>query len=577
MSNSPKAVPDPKHEGEPRFQIPPTLHGPTINIGQSSIPIPSDPPHSISEATVLHSRIIEVKDRWGVSYRDAAYILFLVTADVANERRKLGEAFRVHRQNIEAATSLLFADDSSNQSDKDGFTEEFDCSTFYPPPYIEFAKSNKTDWILLIASLIRTTVSMRSHAAPSLFSMVRSRGRPRLYHTPEEQQAANRSKSNRSYEKHKVLVNTRRTVRYRHARESQNATTVAEWMAQFNAINERFKQLKNGTVRSYVDGLCHKYLSVSGCSYELFEEALLAVGSFDKTTDDCHAAILQLAGAGSELRVVKPNGLIHPMESVPIDPQVMRHTFHSMRTHAHFPQSGGGLSARAFPQHVTTSVDFESLEPYCNNGDGKNDRRFYSSLHLLAATTIASIRPGNAEPTAASRKLQFLAEFQSSLLHKHAPDLGRYYRSTLDAVVEHHPHLKRNFKRSDFASLTVNFGPQTVCQKHRDVCNLAWGWCAITALGEYDHLKGGHLVLWDLELVIEFPPGYTVLIPSASLYHSNTPISSHETRYSITQYTGGELFRWVDNGFLMEKDVPPATAEERKQRWRDGLAMYETW
>ncbi|KAJ8508373.1 hypothetical protein ONZ45_g9359 [Pleurotus djamor] len=170
-----------------------------------------------------------------------------------------------------------------------------------------------------------------------------------------------------------------------------------------------------------------------------------------------------------------------------------------------------------------------------------------------------------------------MAEFQSSLLHLHAPDLGKYYRSTLDAVIAHMPRLKRNFKRSDFASLTVNFGPQTVCRKHRDVCNLAWGWCAVTAMGNYNYRNGGHLVLWDLGLVIEFPPGYTVLIPSASLYHSNTPITPNETRYSITQYTGGEVFRWVNNGFQMEKDVPPATADAKRQRWIDGLAMLKTW
>lgn len=40
--------------------------------------------------------------------------------------------------------------------------------------------------------------------------------------------------------------------------------------------------------------------------------------------------------------------------------------------------------------------------------------------------------------------------------------------------------------------------------------------CAITTLSDYDPKAGGHLVLWDLKLVIEFPPGSTILILSVS-------------------------------------------------------------
>ncbi|KAJ7624191.1 hypothetical protein B0H17DRAFT_1151319 [Mycena rosella] len=52
----------------------------------------------------------------------------------------------------------------------------------------------------------------------------------------------------------------------------------------------------------------------------------------------------------------------------------------------------------------------------------------------------------------------------------------------------------------------------------------AWGWCSITALGDFDPNKGGHLILWDLRLAIRFPPGSTILIPSALLHHSNVAI-----------------------------------------------------
>ena len=75
-----------------------------------------------------------------------------------------------------------------------------------------------------------------------------------------------------------------------------------------------------------------------------------------------------------------------------------------------------------------------------------------------------------------------------------------------------------------------NFGLRVVTKPHRDHFNLAYGWCSITALGKFDHMAGGHLVLPDLKLSIKFPAGSMVLIPSTALTHHNVPITFHETR-----------------------------------------------
>jgi hypothetical protein len=71
---------------------------------------------------------------------------------------------------------------------------------------------------------------------------------------------------------------------------------------------------------------------------------------------------------------------------------------------------------------------------------------------------------------------------------------------------------------SIFSCAAFNFGPNVWTFKHRDVLNLAFRWCAIQAVGKFDATKGGHLILWDLKLVIEFPVGALVLIPSATLW-----------------------------------------------------------
>lgn len=144
------------------------------------------------------------------------------------------------------------------------------------------------------------------------------------------------------------------------------------------------------------------------------------------------------------------------------------------------------------------------------------------------------------------------------------------------------PTLYPNFPHSVWACITINFGPQTVTFPHRDYGNLPFGWCAITALGNYNPDVGGHLVLWDCKMVIRFPPGTTILIPSAILRHSNTRIADHEERYSVTQYSAGALFRWVAHGFQLDEAYYASlskkeAAEEKKTaagRWKRGRAMF---
>ncbi|KAF9021269.1 hypothetical protein BDZ89DRAFT_1163834 [Hymenopellis radicata] len=167
------------------------------------------------------------------------------------------------------------------------------------------------------------------------------------------------------------------------------------------------------------------------------------------------------------------------------------------------------------------------------------------------------------------------------------PQLHAKYNNVLNQLLKHHPKLRRCFKNSVFGACSINVG-RVFTARHHDHLNLVTGMCSITAGGDFDYTQGGHLVLWDLQLVIEFPPGSTIMIPSALLEHSNLTIANGETRWSFTQYSAAGLFRWFDNGFKSDgkifeefkekKQIAELAAfkERRSKLWEEGLNLIGT-
>ena len=151
-----------------------------------------------------------------------------------------------------------------------------------------------------------------------------------------------------------------------------------------------------------------------------------------------------------------------------------------------------------------------------------------------------------------------------------APALRTFSVNTLANAKKSVPGLKYPYESHPFAAVTFNIGPAAYTKPHKDMMNLSWGWCAVTSLGFYDHTKGGHLVLWDLGLAVEFPPGSTILIPSAILAHSNTAVSPTEHRSSVTQYNSAGLFRWV----AFDHSTKGKRVHSRKQWWDRPTHMF---
>ncbi|KAK7007336.1 hypothetical protein R3P38DRAFT_3597636 [Favolaschia claudopus] len=176
-----------------------------------------------------------------------------------------------------------------------------------------------------------------------------------------------------------------------------------------------------------------------------------------------------------------------------------------------------------------------------------------------------------------------MAGFADAAFALWAPRLYDYYFQHNKDLAAEHPELRRPFNKSVFSCANFNLGINVWTFKHRDVLNLPFGWCAVQALGPFDHTQGGHIILWDLNLVVEFPSGALILLPSATVAHSNVPVPEGQQRTSFTQYTPGGIFRYIDQGFQtlasLEEKNPKKYAEfmaGRASRWEMGLGLLST-
>ena len=135
-----------------------------------------------------------------------------------------------------------------------------------------------------------------------------------------------------------------------------------------------------------------------------------------------------------------------------------------------------------------------------------------------------------------------------------APNLHEYYNTMLNDLCAHNSSVTRPFDQSAFA--VTQFIPDTAStaleEEGTPDPEPTPTWCAHVALGNYDPTMGGHVVLWDLKVLVEFPPGCVVLLPSTTLLPER-PITTTlgevgELRRSFTQFTPRELLRWVERG-----------------------------
>ncbi|KAJ6592958.1 hypothetical protein B0H19DRAFT_1055618 [Mycena capillaripes] len=162
--------------------------------------------------------------------------------------------------------------------------------------------------------------------------------------------------------------------------------------------------------------------------------------------------------------------------------------------------------------------------------------------------------------------IQRIMSFASSLVLLWAPLLNAFYLANNALLRKWKPSMHWHVN-TIFAACTFNFGPRAITAPHLDFANLAWGWCSVTALGNFDPDFGGHLILSSSAS----PPAR----------HSSSPLPWYDTQTSPS-YSAGSLFRWVRNGCKTDADFESSASAEEKaarvaedaQRWEEGMKMF---
>lgn len=158
----------------------------------------------------------------------------------------------------------------------------------------------------------------------------------------------------------------------------------------------------------------------------------------------------------------------------------------------------------------------------------------------------------------------------------YSPRMYAKYQSCMAQVLAHCGEGGCQYNNSVFPAASYNLGPATATIQYRDFNDFTGGWCAITSGGNYNPQLGGHLVISALRLVIEFPLGSTIEIPSALLDHPNVAVQPGEECFSFTQYCAGALFRWLDFGCRSESDCAKQDPKNIEQVRAQGKSRFST-
>ncbi|KAJ7727501.1 hypothetical protein B0H14DRAFT_2284124, partial [Mycena olivaceomarginata] len=91
----------------------------------------------------------------------------------------------------------------------------------------------------------------------------------------------------------------------------------------------------------------------------------------------------------------------------------------------------------------------------------------------------------------------------------------------------------------------------------------------ITVIGSWDPRKGGGIMFWDDDALIELIPGATVLFPAGTKHYSLVAVAPHETQYVFRQYCHAGVLRWVEKGGRSDVQFEVMAKRAEVEAWNE--------
>lgn len=123
------------------------------------------------------------------------------------------------------------------------------------------------------------------------------------------------------------------------------------------------------------------------------------------------------------------------------------------------------------------------------------------------------------------------------------------------------------FDRSVFTTSEISFGDSEPTLSHKNYNGGLDNMEVITSFGTYDHTKGGHIIFWEDDKVIELRSGGSVMWPAGSKRFSFVPVSGNEERFLLRQFCHAGILHWVEKGRRSDIEFEDAATPEVLAAW----------
>jgi hypothetical protein len=210
-------------------------------------------------------------------------------------------------------------------------------------------------------------------------------------------------------------------------------------------------------------------------------------------------------------------------------------------------QDGGVIAyhvpSAALQNQPDLTLSFENLQQLKKRNHQGVDRGVAIQRHYLVWCPMSPVPFASAEFRDDGEAAKNFTDASASLLQEASHIMAQVFPKIYDDYTRYPlpPGLKR--MAGAWCGYAVNVGSENApveTEVHRDVGESPFGMSCLSAYGNY---RGGEVVLWEAELIIDLRPGDLLFFPDAVVHHSNNPVLKG-IRHSVVAFTPRNVLSW---------------------------------